>query len=123
MTTIKFAVNVALLTTGLTLLAVGGRWLSFTGLAMVMISGLFTLSEKMETGSIFGGLLYIGGILFLTWFFGIQKPSLFALIIFWLVICGAEFYRWRKSRAMTPNRAGVPLEERHRDVQRPGERL
>jgi hypothetical protein len=100
---IKFVVGSVLLTAGLVLLAIGGRWLFFTGLAMVMISGLFTLRQKAQVLSVIGWLFYIGAVLFLVWFsrLGAERPSLFILAVFWAVIVGEEFYRWRNSRKMT----------------------
>jgi hypothetical protein len=100
---IKFAVGSVLLTAGLVLLAIGGRWLFFSGLAMVMISGLFTLRQKAQVVRVIAWLFYLGGFLFLAWFssFGVERPPLYILVVLWFVILGEEFYRWRNSRRLT----------------------
>ena len=105
-TDLKFVASQTLLVVGLVILSIGDRWSFFFGLALVMISGLFSLRRDTRLMSpvawIVRILLFIGCIAFLIWFssFGAVKPPLAALIGVWLGFSIDEFSSWRKSREL-----------------------
>jgi uncharacterized membrane protein YhhN len=106
-TDMKFVAGLALMTTGLILISIGNRWPFFIGLAMFMISGLFSLRRDTRPESRFVRLVrmlgFIGIVIFLVWLssFGVEKPPLTPQIGIWLAISYEEFHAWRKSRRLT----------------------
>ena len=105
-TDIRFVTSQTLLIVGLVVLSIGGRWSFFTGLALVMVSGLFSLRRdgrpRSLVAQIIRTVLFIGCIAFLIWFssFGAEKPPLAALVGVWLGFSIDEFSSWRKHRRL-----------------------
>lgn len=105
-TDIKFAAGQILLIIGLAILSIGVRWSFFAGLALVMVSGLFSLRRDVRlwtpAAQIIRILLWIGCMVFLVWFssFGAEKLPLAALVGVWLGYSIDEFSSWRKSRSL-----------------------
>ena len=103
---IKFVAGQTLLIAGLVILSIGARWSFFTGLALVMISALFSLRAtrpRSFAGLIVRLLLWVGCMAFLVWFssFGAEKPPVAALVGVWLGWSIDEFNTWRLSRRLT----------------------
>jgi hypothetical protein len=102
-TDIKFVTGQMLLITGLVVLSIGGHWSFFTGLALLMISGLFGLRATRPWsgfGLFFQLVLWVGCMAFLFWFssFGAEPPPIAALVGVWLGCSIDEFNTWRLSR-------------------------
>ena len=105
-TDINFAVGEILLTGGLIISSIGARWSFFTGLALVIISGSFSLRTtrpKNFAGWMIRTVLWMAGLTFLIWFssFGSEKPPIAALIGAWFGCSVDEFRAWRQSRSFT----------------------
>jgi hypothetical protein len=104
---IKLATSQTLLIAGLVILSIGGRLTFFSGLALVVIAGAFTLRRDAQPTSRVARLLwtlfYIGCVVFLIWFtsFGAEKPPVAALVGAWLAFSIDEFSWWRKNRRLT----------------------
>jgi hypothetical protein len=105
-TDIKFVAGQICLIIGLAILSIGVRWSFFAGLAVVMVSGLFSLRRDARlwtpAAQIIRTLLWIGCMVFLVWFssFGAKKLPLAALVGVWLGYSIDEFSSWRKSKSL-----------------------
>jgi len=102
-TDIKFAAGQLLLTGGLAIEYIGVPWSFFTGLGLVMSSGLLSLNAarpKSLLGWVIRPLLFVGSMIFLVWFssFGAEKPPLAALIGVWIGVSIDEFRSWQEMR-------------------------
>jgi len=99
----QLVVGLASLTVGLVLVSFGIRWLFFSGLALILLSGMSSFRRRTRVGSILAWLFCVGAVLFLVWFssYGVQKPPLTALAAVWLAGIAEEFYGWRTGRITT----------------------
>jgi hypothetical protein len=105
-TDIKFVAGQILLIAGMVVISVGARWSFFIGLALMMISALFSLRgswPRSLAGWFFRTLLWTACVVFLVWLsaFGAEKPPLAALVGVWLGWSIEEFSTWRQSRRLT----------------------
>jgi hypothetical protein len=101
-------VELALLAIGATLMCIGVRWLFFFGLALAMVSGLFSVRPRTPVvgrGGFAGWIIRLGALALFMW-----KSSCGRHPLSWSGACAGvfafgliEFGQWRGSRSVTTN--------------------
>ena len=105
---VNLMVGLASLAIGAILMCIGVRWLFFLGLALAMVSGLFSLRLRTPvgwSGGIAGWLIRLGALALFLWksSYGLHSLSWDGACAGVFAIGLIEFGQWRRSRSVTTN--------------------